>query len=211
MNSSPAPALRLFPLLDPNVAVVHLANILLQHERARFVRQRLFPAGETVLRRGQELARTITLEMGKLFRASVEEIEKCARACRFYAENGERLLEDEAAQTDAARSYVQYEPLGPILAIMPEQAASAGDARDRLADLAAMRGCMTVDRRSTRCLHSPLAGSVSGEYPPRAASSPATTALAGCADTRPPSPDPLRLVFMLQASPSCRLRGRQAP
>src|SRR5207249_6548718 len=67
----------------------------------------------------EELARIVTLEMGKLFRAAIEEIEKCARACRFYAENGERLLEDEAAQTDAARSYVQYEPLGPILAIMP--------------------------------------------------------------------------------------------
>jgi succinate-semialdehyde dehydrogenase/glutarate-semialdehyde dehydrogenase len=66
-----------------------------------------------------ELARIITLEMGKLFRAALEEVEKCARACRFYAENGERFLEDVAAQTDAARSYVRYEPLGPVLAIMP--------------------------------------------------------------------------------------------
>jgi succinate-semialdehyde dehydrogenase/glutarate-semialdehyde dehydrogenase len=66
-----------------------------------------------------ELARIVTLEMGKLFRAALEEIEKCARACRFYAENGERFLEDEPAQTDAARSYVRYQPLGPVLAIMP--------------------------------------------------------------------------------------------
>src|SRR6266704_3791972 len=66
-----------------------------------------------------ELARIITLEIGKLFRAATEEVEKCARACRFYAENGERFLEDEAAQTDAARSYVRYESLGPVLAIMP--------------------------------------------------------------------------------------------
>src|SRR5947208_15972812 len=66
-----------------------------------------------------ELARIITLEMGKLFRAATEEVEKCARACRFYAENVERFLEDEAAQTDAARSYVRYEALGPVLAIMP--------------------------------------------------------------------------------------------
>ncbi len=74
---------------------------------------------ELLLQEKDNLARIITLEMGKLFRASVEEIDKCARACRFYAENGERLLEDEAAQTDAARSYVQYQPLGPVLAIMP--------------------------------------------------------------------------------------------
>src|SRR5947199_10784942 len=65
------------------------------------------------------LARVIRLEMGKLFRAALQEIEKCARGCRFYAENGERFLEDEVAQTDAAKSYVQYQPLGPVLAIMP--------------------------------------------------------------------------------------------
>jgi succinate-semialdehyde dehydrogenase / glutarate-semialdehyde dehydrogenase len=66
-----------------------------------------------------KLARTITLEMGKLFRAAQDEIVKCARGCRFFAENSERFLEDEPAQTDAARSYVRYEPLGPVLAIMP--------------------------------------------------------------------------------------------
>src|SRR5205807_5458291 len=66
-----------------------------------------------------KFAQVMTLEMGKLLRASVEEIEKCARGCRFYAENGERFLEDEAAQTDAAESYVEYQPLGPVLAVMP--------------------------------------------------------------------------------------------
>jgi succinate-semialdehyde dehydrogenase/glutarate-semialdehyde dehydrogenase len=66
-----------------------------------------------------ELGRTITLEMGKLFRDSVAEIEKCARGCSYYAENAERFLEDEPAQTGARRSYVHYEPIGPVLAIMP--------------------------------------------------------------------------------------------
>src|SRR5205823_3037085 len=46
-------------------------------------------------------------------------IEKCARGCRFYAENGARFLEEEPAQTDAAESYVEYQPLGPVLAVMP--------------------------------------------------------------------------------------------
>jgi succinate-semialdehyde dehydrogenase/glutarate-semialdehyde dehydrogenase len=49
----------------------------------------------------------------------MEEVEKCARGCRFFAENAERFLEDEPAQTGAARSYVRYEALGAILAIMP--------------------------------------------------------------------------------------------
>jgi len=67
----------------------------------------------------QIFAEIITLEMGKLFRDSVAEIEKCALGCRFYAENGARFLEEELAQTDAAESYVEYQPLGPVLAIMP--------------------------------------------------------------------------------------------
>jgi succinate-semialdehyde dehydrogenase/glutarate-semialdehyde dehydrogenase len=72
-----------------------------------------------LLEEKDRLAEIITLEMGKLFRASVEEIVKCANGCRFYAENAERFLEDEPAPTAAARSYVHYEPLGPVLAIMP--------------------------------------------------------------------------------------------
>ena len=74
---------------------------------------------ELLLLEKDRLAEIITLEMGKLFSASLEEVQKCARGCRFYADNAERFLEDEPAQTDAARSYVHYEPLGSVLAIMP--------------------------------------------------------------------------------------------
>src|SRR6266566_2060758 len=74
---------------------------------------------ELLFQEKKKFAEIITLEMGKLLRAAVEEIEKCARGCRFYAENGERFLEDEAAETDAVESYVEYEPLGPVAAIMP--------------------------------------------------------------------------------------------
>src|SRR5213082_2842764 len=92
-----------------------------QHRRESFPkRAQLLVSVATLLEHEKkDLARTMTLEMGKLLRAAVEEIEKCARGCRFYAENGERFLEDEPAQTDAAESYVQYQPLGPVLAIMP--------------------------------------------------------------------------------------------
>jgi succinate-semialdehyde dehydrogenase/glutarate-semialdehyde dehydrogenase len=81
--------------------------------------QLMMAAASLLDREKDKLARIITLEMGKLFRAAMDEIEKCVRACRFYAENAERFLEDEAAQTDAARSYVRYQPLGAVLAIMP--------------------------------------------------------------------------------------------
>jgi succinate-semialdehyde dehydrogenase / glutarate-semialdehyde dehydrogenase len=91
------------------------------HRREPFAkRAQLMMAAASLLEQEKDrLARTMTLEMGKLFRAAQEEITKCIRGCRFYAENGERFLEDEAAQTDAAQSYVHYEPLGPVLAIMP--------------------------------------------------------------------------------------------
>ncbi len=91
------------------------------HRREPFAKraQLLMAAASLLEQEKEELARTITLEMGKLFRDAVDEIMKCARVCRFYAENAERFLGDEAAQTNAARSYVRYEPLGPVLAIMP--------------------------------------------------------------------------------------------
>jgi len=92
-----------------------------QHRRESFPKraQLLLSAATLLEHEKKDLARTMTLEMGKLFRASVEEIEKCARGCRYYAENAERFLEDEVAQTGARRSYVHYEPMGPVLAIMP--------------------------------------------------------------------------------------------
>ena len=74
---------------------------------------------ELLFQEKKSFAEIITLEMGKLFHDSIAEIEKCARGCQFYAENGQRFLEEEAAQTDAAESYVQYQPLGTVLAIMP--------------------------------------------------------------------------------------------
>src|SRR5213595_884374 len=92
-----------------------------QHRREAFPKRAQLLVGVATLleREKNELARTMTLEMGKIFRASVEEIEKCVSGCRYYAENAERFLEDEPAQTSARRSYLHYEPMGPVLAIMP--------------------------------------------------------------------------------------------
>src|SRR6267378_6700814 len=64
-------------------------------------------------------ARVMTREMGKTYKAAVAEAEKCAWACRHFAENGERMLADEPVKTEADKSYVRYLPLGPVLAVMP--------------------------------------------------------------------------------------------
>jgi succinate-semialdehyde dehydrogenase / glutarate-semialdehyde dehydrogenase len=67
----------------------------------------------------EDLGRLMTLEMGKTFRSAVDEAVKCAWACRYYAENAERFLADEEVATNAKRSYVKYQPMGVVLAIMP--------------------------------------------------------------------------------------------
>src|SRR5437016_8079390 len=65
------------------------------------------------------LAGIMTLEMGKLLRAAEDEIIKCERGCRFYAENSERFLTEQKIDTESARNFVRYEPMGTVLAIMP--------------------------------------------------------------------------------------------
>lgn len=67
----------------------------------------------------QSFARTMTLEMGKPINAAVGEAEKCAWVCRYYAENAERHLADEVVDTNATKSYVHFQPLGVVLAVMP--------------------------------------------------------------------------------------------
>jgi succinate-semialdehyde dehydrogenase/glutarate-semialdehyde dehydrogenase len=67
----------------------------------------------------EPLASKMTAEMGKPIRGAVDEVLKSARGCRYYAENAERFLSDEDIPTEAHRSYIRYEPLGPVLAIMP--------------------------------------------------------------------------------------------
>jgi len=80
----------------------------------------------------ETLGRLMTMEMGKPFRAGVDEAVKCAWACRYYAENAERFLVDEVIQTTASRSYIHYQPLGPILAVMPWNFHSGKSSASRL-------------------------------------------------------------------------------
>src|SRR6267142_6637461 len=67
----------------------------------------------------EAFAKVMTTEMGKTLRSAVDEAAKCAWVCRYYAENAERFLADEVVETGAKQSYIRYQPLGPVLAVMP--------------------------------------------------------------------------------------------
>ena len=64
-------------------------------------------------------ARLMTMEMGKLLRESMAEIEKCAWVCDFYADHAADILKDELIASDASKSFIAFQPIGPILAVMP--------------------------------------------------------------------------------------------
>jgi len=84
-------------------------------DRARW----LTAAAEILESEKDRLGRVMTLEMGKTIGAARAEAAKCATACRYYAEHGERLLADEAMDAGAGRSFIRYQPIGPVLAVMP--------------------------------------------------------------------------------------------
>ena len=84
-------------------------------ERARM----MLKAGAILESEKESYARVMTTEMGKTLRSAVDEAVKCAWVCRYYAENAERFLADEVVETSAKRSYIRYQPLGAVLAVMP--------------------------------------------------------------------------------------------
>jgi succinate-semialdehyde dehydrogenase / glutarate-semialdehyde dehydrogenase len=84
-------------------------------ERAALLRR----AADVLDGQKERWGRIMTAEMGKTLKAAISEAEKCAWVCRYYADHGERFLADEPADTGAAKAYVRYLPIGPVLAVMP--------------------------------------------------------------------------------------------
>jgi succinate-semialdehyde dehydrogenase/glutarate-semialdehyde dehydrogenase len=124
INPATGETLREFAALDSSQIEAKLANAARAFERYRrtsFAERAgwLTAAADLLEQEKDRLARIMTLEMGKLVRAAEEEITKCAKGCRFYAENAERFLTAQDIRTEAVRSYVRYDPIGPVLAIMP--------------------------------------------------------------------------------------------
>ncbi|MFM2314592.1 MAG: hypothetical protein RLZZ04_3868 [Cyanobacteriota bacterium] len=81
--------------------------------------QWLNQAAEILEQDSLRYAEIMTTEMGKTLKSAIAEVEKCAKVCRFYAEKGSEFLADVLIESDASQSYVAYQPLGAILAVMP--------------------------------------------------------------------------------------------
>ena len=84
-------------------------------ERVGYLRQ----VGTYLTDNKQRYGELMTAEMGKTLKEAIAEVVKCATTCTFYADHAEAFLADQPIESDAQRSYITYQPLGPVLAIMP--------------------------------------------------------------------------------------------
>jgi succinate-semialdehyde dehydrogenase / glutarate-semialdehyde dehydrogenase len=117
----------LIRVFDPNSSAEVDAKIQKAHEAFHAHRRTSFADRAAKMRRAAEIlekekdrwARLMTLEMGKTLKSAGDEAAKCALACRYYADNAEHFLADEAIATNAGKSFVAYQPLGVVLAVMP--------------------------------------------------------------------------------------------
>ena len=124
VNPATGEAIRTYPEMTPAQAA---AVVVEAHEAWRAWRHTSFAQRATCLKRTaallrerkHELARLIAIEMGKPLKQGVSEVEKCAWGCDYYAESAETQLAPDVIKTDFAASYVAFEPIGVVLAVMP--------------------------------------------------------------------------------------------
>jgi succinate-semialdehyde dehydrogenase / glutarate-semialdehyde dehydrogenase len=123
-NPATGEVLASFPPLDAAGLEARLARAVTAYrawkkttivERARLLRV----AADILEAEADAFGRLMTLEMGKLAKPAREEVLKAARGCRFYADHAAAFLAEEDIPTEATRSYIRYEPMGPVFAIMP--------------------------------------------------------------------------------------------
>jgi succinate-semialdehyde dehydrogenase/glutarate-semialdehyde dehydrogenase len=124
INPATGQTLRTFPPLTTDELEARLqcaAAAFRGHRGTSFAERRrmMLEAAKILETEKDAFGRLMVTEMGKPIRAAVEEAAKCALGCRYYAEHAERFLADEVVETSASKSWVAYQPIGPVLAIMP--------------------------------------------------------------------------------------------
>src|SRR5262245_24763334 len=121
VNPAPGQIIRKFEQHSPEEVEYRLAKAREQfstYSRTSFANRaaKMCKAADLLESDKEQLGRTMVVEMGKPIRAAVQEIEKCAWGCRYYAEHAERFLADETIPSGAHRSLIKFQPLGPVLA-----------------------------------------------------------------------------------------------
>ena len=124
INPNTGELVKTFVAHSPEIvnAKLELAQQTFKHYRHLDFSQRrqwLLNAAIILEQRKVELSELMTLEMGKPITQAIAEVNKCALGCRFYAEKAAEFLADELVTTDASQSFIRYQPLGVILAVMP--------------------------------------------------------------------------------------------
>ncbi|MCU1265523.1 MAG: aldehyde dehydrogenase [Acidobacteria bacterium] len=124
VNPATGQTLKRFDSLSPqelDEKIGRAADTFASYRRTSFAQREplMLRAAEILETEKNQLGRLMTLEMGKPIKAAEQEIEKCAWVCRYYAENAARHLADQVIETNATKSYVRFQPLGPVLAVMP--------------------------------------------------------------------------------------------
>jgi len=111
------------PITDTEIeAKLELAEKTFRQYRQIPMSQRgewLLAAADILEKNPDKFGKIMTLEMGKTLSGAIAEAKKCALVCRYYAEKAAEFLADVSAQTDASKSFVRYQPIGPVLAVMP--------------------------------------------------------------------------------------------
>jgi succinate-semialdehyde dehydrogenase/glutarate-semialdehyde dehydrogenase len=79
----------------------------------------LLKTSDILKQNSRKYGEILTTEMGKTLTQAIAEVEKCAWVCEYYANNAESILSEEAIKTDGTESYVRFDPMGIILAVMP--------------------------------------------------------------------------------------------
>src|SRR5712664_5950 len=123
INPATGEVLKTFDSLSDAQIEVRLqkaADTFLSYRKVPFAeRARMMLKAAAILDGEKEIfARIMTTEMGKTLRSAVDEVAKCGWVCRYYAENAEKFLADEIVETTASWSYIRYQLLGAVLAVM---------------------------------------------------------------------------------------------
>ncbi|MFN2635583.1 MAG: NAD-dependent succinate-semialdehyde dehydrogenase [Gemmatimonadaceae bacterium] len=124
INPATGKTLRTFEALsrdEVNACLDKAVGAFASHRRSSFAqRAKAMNRAAAILETDSlELGKVMTCEMGKPLTAAVAEAKKCATACRYYAEHAERLLADESVRMEGGKSWVAFQPIGVVLAIMP--------------------------------------------------------------------------------------------